>query len=393
MYTIEMLPASLGDCLWIEYGDAASPSRVLIDGGTVGTIDSIRERIRAVAAKEGRCRLELVVVTHVDADHIEGIIKLLGEPSLPVDIGDLWFNGNDHLPTPDTASEDEFLGGKQGDFLSALIRKRELPWNERPWNGKTVWVPSEGDLPAYELPGGMEIVLLSPTFKELRKLSKQWEKELTAAGLLDWTDAEILEALMASRTLAPVDDFLGEGDEGFLGDETDVAALLAAAKKRDDSAANGSSIAFVASFGGKSCLFAGDAYSDVLERGVERLLAGSSRKQLKLDAFKIPHHGSRGNVHDELLGRLDCRRFLVSTDGSRFKHPDAQAIARLVGGTWRSDPTAGDPVELHFNYRTDFNEKWDVAKLRNRWNYEVVFPKAKARKADPDPGLLVTLAR
>src|SRR5688572_14613920 len=86
MYTIEMLPASLGDCLWIEYGDEHTPHRILIDGGTVGTIDAIRAKICSVAKREGRCHLELVVVTHIDADHIEGIIKLLGEPSLPVDV-------------------------------------------------------------------------------------------------------------------------------------------------------------------------------------------------------------------------------------------------------------------------------------------------------------------
>lgn len=392
MYTIEMLPASLGDCLWVEYGDPGNPSRILIDGGTVGTIDAIRAKIKAVAEQEGRCRLELVVVTHVDADHIEGIIKLLGEPSLPVDVRDLWFNGNDHLPRPDAGDEEDFLGGKQGDFLSALIRKRGLSWNEHPWNRKTVWVPSSGDLPTCRLPGGMDIVLLSPSYKQLLKLSREWEKELTAAGLLDWTDEEILEALVASRTLAPVDDFLGD-DEAFLGEEIDVSAMVAAAKKHDGSAANGSSIAFVASFGGKSCLFSGDAYSEVLERGVERLLAGSPERRLALDAFKVPHHGSRANVHDDLLARLDCRRFLVSTDGSRFKHPDAQAIARLVGGTWRVDHQSDRPVELHFNYRTEFNEKWDDAALRHRWNYQVAFPKPKARAVDPDPGLVVILER
>src|SRR5258708_5859327 len=117
MYTIEMLPASLGDCLWVEYGKRERPHRILIDGGTVGTIDAIRAKIRAVAEREGRCRVELIVVTHVDADHIEGIIKLLGEPSLPVDVDDLWFNGCIHLPGPTVANEDEFLGGIQGDFL------------------------------------------------------------------------------------------------------------------------------------------------------------------------------------------------------------------------------------------------------------------------------------
>jgi len=390
MYTIEMLPASLGDCLWIEYGDPAAPTRILIDGGTVGTIDAIRAKISAVAAKEGRCRFELVVVTHVEADHIEGIIKLLGEPSLPVDIDDLWFNGSHHLPDPDAVNEAEFLGGKQGDFLSLLIRKRGISWNRHPWEGKTIWVPSTGDLPTCQLPGGMEIVLLSPTFNELLKLSQAWDKELAAAGLRNWNDEQVLEVLLASRTLAPRDDFLGE-DEGFLGDAIDIPALVGAAKQSDRSAANASSIAFLASFGDKRCLFAGDAYSEVLQRSVERLLQSSSEDRLAVEAFKLPHHGSRANVHDNLLACLDCQRFLVSTDGSRFKHPDTQAIARVVGGGWRANPRQDRLVELNFNYRTTINEKWDDEALRAVWNYRIVFPTPTACDDNPEPGLVVTI--
>ncbi len=41
MYTVEMLPAAQGDCLWVEYGpDGKIPARILIDGGT-GSILSI----------------------------------------------------------------------------------------------------------------------------------------------------------------------------------------------------------------------------------------------------------------------------------------------------------------------------------------------------------------
>ena len=61
MFKVEMLPASLGDSLWVEYGDPARPNRFLIDGGLVGTLDIIEQRIREVAEGEGgRCRLELL---------------------------------------------------------------------------------------------------------------------------------------------------------------------------------------------------------------------------------------------------------------------------------------------------------------------------------------------
>ena len=43
MFRLEVLPARYGDCLWIEYGDAAAPRRILIDGA--------RELLRAIEAR------------------------------------------------------------------------------------------------------------------------------------------------------------------------------------------------------------------------------------------------------------------------------------------------------------------------------------------------------
>jgi beta-lactamase superfamily II metal-dependent hydrolase len=380
MFTVEMLPASLGDALWVEYGDPAHPSRFLIDGGLVGTVDTIEERIREAADKDGgRCRLELLVLSHVDADHIEGLIKLLGTKDLPLDIDDLWFNGWRHLPEPDASKDAEFLGAKQGEFLAALIRERGLPWNKA-FDGDTVYVPrpEKGPLPRHTLPGGMELVLMSPTFEELLKLSKRWEEELEDAGLLHATHEELLEALKKERKLAPDEEFLSE-------EEIDVEALVESRERHDTSPANGSSIAFVGSFDGKRCLFSGDAYWSVLRDSAVRLAQEERAERLALDAFKLPHHGSRNNIGDGLLAALDCRRFLISTNGSRFKHPDTEAIARLVGGTWRPDPKADEAVEVIFNYRTKFNEDWDDSGLRSTWNYEPTYPE------DGSEGLVVKL--
>jgi hypothetical protein len=373
MFTVEMLPAYLGDSLWVEYGGPEKPSRFLIDGGLVGTVERIEEKIRAVAAAEGgTCNLELLVLSHVDADHIEGLIKLLGTKNLPLRIGDVWFNGRQHLPAPNASTGDEFLGAKQGEFLAALIRERGLPWNQA-FNGKTIYVrrADQGKLPRHRLPGGMELVLLSPTFTELLALSRRWEQELEAAGLLHATHEELMAALAKDRKLAPDDDFLGD-------EEIDVAKLVGSTQRKDTSPANGSSIAFVGTFEGKRCLFGGDAYWDVLEASAARLAAEEGTDRLALDSFKIPHHGSRNNMGDPLLARLNCHRFLISTNGKTFKHPDDEAIARVVAGSQRPAPGGDEPIHLVFNYRTKFNERWDRQDLRRAWNYTPTYPAADA---------------
>src|SRR5438045_2654939 len=92
-----MLPAAQGDALWIEYGDPQRPRRVLIDGGTASSWqDGLRTRIESVPRDERH--FELLIVTHIDADHIDGALALLTEESLDASFGDVWFNGWRHLP-------------------------------------------------------------------------------------------------------------------------------------------------------------------------------------------------------------------------------------------------------------------------------------------------------
>ncbi len=42
--------------------------------------------------------------------------------------------------------------------------------------------------------------------------------------------------------------------------------------------------------------------------------------------FKLPHHGSRQNITDDLLELVEPDEILVCTDGSKFKHPDEDAL-------------------------------------------------------------------
>jgi hypothetical protein len=133
----------------------------------------------------------------------------------------------------------------------------------------------------------------------------------------------------------------------------------------------------LAEFAGRSVLLGADAYPTVLARSIDRLLAGRGAGRLALDLVKVPHHGSRNNVSKALLDRLDCRHYLVSTNGDRYKHPDREAIARIVR-------YGGDTPVLHFNYRSEFTEFWDDEDLGRGTDYEVRYPGA-------DPGCRIDL--
>src|SRR5215470_9949055 len=123
-YDVNFLPARYGDCILIEYGKDSKTCRVLIDGGTGGTKENIRKIVEALPEDERH--FELMVITHIDRDHIEGVLSLLEEDELAFSVDDLWFNGWKHLPE----NEDETLGAMQGERLTAAITKHNISWND-----------------------------------------------------------------------------------------------------------------------------------------------------------------------------------------------------------------------------------------------------------------------
>jgi len=109
--SVTLLPAGQGDSVLIEYGDAQRLRRILVDGGPVRSYQGISGQLSKIGPDLRS--FDLLVMTHVDADHIEGIIKLVNDADLSVEIGEVWFNGYQQLPPDDT------LGPAQGEILSA----------------------------------------------------------------------------------------------------------------------------------------------------------------------------------------------------------------------------------------------------------------------------------
>jgi beta-lactamase superfamily II metal-dependent hydrolase len=141
----------------------------------------------------------------------------------------------------------------------------------------------------------------------------------------------------------------------------------------DDAAPpNGSSIALLAEFEGAAVLFGADAYASMLSASIRRLLEARGKNRLKLDAFKLPHHGSRNNLSTELLQLVDCPRYLLSSNGNHFFHPDRQAVARTIR-YGRRERTARPT--LYFNYRSRNNDVWDDPELKERYAYTPHYPK------------------
>ena len=294
--------------------------------------DAFRARLQALA-EAGLRDAELLVVTHVDRDHIEGVLALLQDAACPVKFKEVWFNGYDHL---DEESPPSF-GAVQGERLTGLLASSGR-WN-RAFAGRAVSI--ENAPTPVGLAGGLTLRVLSPSRKKLRTLLHDWELECRNAELIPGEPTSFAEPLSL---------------ESF--GSVDVAALAAAPFRQDTAPANGSSIALLLEWQGRRVLLGADAHPELL---CKTLTPYAVNGRVALDAIKVPHHGSKGNLSPDLVKLVDCPQWLISTNGNYFKHPDDEAIARIIVGA-----TA---PELIFNYSSPQNKVWDDDALRAEYQY------------------------
>ena len=129
MIELTMLPARDGDCLLLRYGDGADLRTVLIDAGRAATYPKIKPVLAALEPP----RIDLLVVTHVDQDHVLGVLKLLDDAH-HVAVG-RWFNGYDHLLDVTL----ETFGARDGERLTTLLLDQRLPWNATVGRAPSKW--------------------------------------------------------------------------------------------------------------------------------------------------------------------------------------------------------------------------------------------------------------
>lgn len=347
-FRIEMLPATYGDCLWIEYGSDDDTHRVLIDGGPVGTYESIARRIDKMP--QGERVFELIVLTHVDADHIEGLVRLFADKPLPFVVKNVWFNGWRQMN--DTQG---LLGAKEGEFLSALLARR-VP-NDAWSPGSKPWVvPEQGPLPRVTLPGGMIITLLSPTVPKLERMAKKWKAAVEKKGIEPGDLEAAWDLLAKDKKYLP--------GKGLLGASPNLDTLLKKQFVKDQAAPNGSSIGFLAEYASKSALFLADTHPDVVAASIKRLCEERKIERLKVGAVKVSHHASKANTSDALLRLIDCPSWLVSTNGDKFKHPHKPCMARII--------KIARPKKFYFNYETSFTKPWISKTAQKKFKYKAI---------------------
>jgi beta-lactamase superfamily II metal-dependent hydrolase len=341
IFRIHVFPAQRGDALWIEYGPADKPFTILVDGGITKTgREHLIDHIEALGDEP---HIDLLVVTHIDLDHIQGILSLLNELQMPVTIDSVWFNGWDQLPIPG-----EEFGIKEGIELSRILEERFAEaWNRETGGGR-IGVDDDGSLPVLNLPGGMTATILSPDRAKLEKLRDEWEEVIEEFGAAQEAEERGEEV--------PVHE---EIDGLEIMGAVDVDLLADFPFKEDKTTPNGSSIACVLEFKGKSALLLGDAHPGLVLQSLKKL---SPAAPFRTDCVKVSHHGSKANTSAELAKQLRSPQWIFSSNGATTKHPNPEAVARIL-------KNSGGPKHFVFNYTTGFNDLWDDDQLRAEHHY------------------------
>jgi beta-lactamase superfamily II metal-dependent hydrolase len=343
---VDVLPAGYGDCLLVSCPKPGGTWRLLVDTGPDETWPVLRTRLSQIPTDEdGRRHIDLVIVSHIDHDHIGATRFLFADQSLGLSFGDVWFNGRNHLIE---------RGIAEGEALSELLSasKQCLPWNTA-FQGGAVVVPGDDEfVEVTALSGHPLITLLSPTQRRLDRLAQVWDTEL--------------EKLRDHKS-----NTKEEYERGSL--FPDLEALTECQSFKDTSPSNGSSIAILLEHRGTSVLLAADAFATVLGKAMLGLATHRGLSHpLLVDILKLSHHGSRANLLSELLGAVQARHYVVSTNNDRFHHPNDEALARVVR-------FGGDTPMLWFNYVTEQNLRWADKALQQKYRFGTRFPENEAR--------------
>ncbi len=352
IFTLEALRAKHGDCLLLHYGSADDPRFALIDGGPAGVWqESLRPRLEALRLDRrpgGTLEIPLVMVSHIDDDHVNGLLRLTKElverqqdgARPPYRIGSLWHNGFDDLlgnrpdelarPAAAAVIGAAALADQPPDLPAEVVRRhpgalvlasvaqgRQLRLDaERlglainaPGGTGGLLIADGGEPVPFD--DGLELTLIGPSRRRLVDLQEEWDEFLERRGL---------------GRVEPVE----------------------AAAFTDRSVFNLASVVVLATTGepdGPTMLLTGDARGDDVLEGLTAAGLLDDGGTLHVDLLKVPHHGSDRNVTTDFFRIVTADHYVISGDG-KHGNPELATFEMLLEARRDDDR----PYTLYLTY-------------------------------------------
>lgn len=314
MVKIYVLPAGVGDFIWVRFGEGTQTKyNILIDGGHEKYSIWYRQILTKIASEK---QTALIIMTHIDADHIQGAaqgIADLPEELLRHTIDRVIFNTgigirralhNASISSKECLCrmpEDQVI--VYGNSLKHSVRDAETflnMINRKRLTSKIVDYIISGMEIDY---GGAHLRFISPGENELEKLLERWEEYNSKHGIHYYTSTKAH-------------------------DTEHISSLMNEKLGYDRSVTNRSSLAFLFEYEDTKGAFLGDAAATVMCSGLKNL---NIRKPYVLDFIKLPHHGGKYNMSDQLLRILPTQNYIISTEGvPESSVPSKILIAHII---------------------------------------------------------------
>jgi beta-lactamase superfamily II metal-dependent hydrolase len=279
-YTIDFVgvgeESKSGDCIIIQFGDftdATSLQTIVVDGGFKSSFEKVSEHLKNVLQIT---KIDLVVSTHPDRDHVGGLIPLLEE----FDVSELWM----HLPwAHNDGLAAKFIDGRITDASIAERLRKSLQTAYdlqvlAEQSGCRIKEPFSG------LSFGGCFTVVGPSQEYYEELIPQFDgmpAQRTAMAYMADRMAEGIRALKKMFATWGVDQV----------DDDDTT-----------SARNNSSVISVLEIEDRKIILTADAGITALDAALDYI--DQRTGPLSYNLVQIPHHGSRRNIGPSVLTRL-----------------------------------------------------------------------------------------
>ena len=390
---LSVFRSSKGDCLLLQGENGAN---LLIDGGMGNTYrEFVRPTLGAMA--EAGQALDLVYVSHIDQDHIAGILELMEDtvawkrfdyqqasgnaefdpPEFPrpPEVKALWHNafadqvGENQGPIEDqlvtntrlTSAWTLFQGEQRetifnmaGEYqnLAASIRQG-LEITRRAWRQLNIPLNPQtgGKLFSVEdvaeaIPlGSLSLSVIGPFQVDLENLREDWNQWLkNNRDVVEEIQAEIEADLAEHAGLRVM-------DEGQLLASMLRPLITALGDRSAVTPPNLASLMLLAEEGEHTVLLTGDGHADDILKGLERRGKLNGEGRLHVDVLKFQHHGSKNNITADFCRKITAPHYVFCGNGDHH-NPHLDAVELLVearAGLTGDHPQAGQPYKLWFN--------------------------------------------
>lgn len=381
---IKMYPAQEGDAFLVSLDSGSGTKNIVIDMGLSETYYS-EIRPDLVRMKSDGQKVDLLIITHIDQDHIQGAIEFIKDNGIDqsvIEVQEVWHNSFRHLQFDKkvTLSNSEKsildtiiaqnkhakvegrgnISAKQGSSLASLLLEYGYNWNAS-CQSNAICLENRK---THKF-DGFQIELLSPDRSKLRNLEKFWIKELnkkkygftlTEDKLFD----DAFEFFMMKNTESNQERKVISNSIGL--DVEKLSRVDALKNKIDTSPTNGSTLAFILESGDKKALFLGDSHDEIIIKSLKDLY---QEEKIYFDAVKIPHHGSNNNYSSELADIINSNIYLISTNAAKHDHPNIEVISKLI--------VKDNNKTLYFNYKHDVSRKINNHELMEKHNFDISF--------------------